>query len=194
MSRMPEVRCAPLLLLGLLQACCSTPPRFDNATDPVSAFRSFRGALARDEVDREYGYLSDGFRRRMGVTDRTRWTDARLFIGGLKLKAVVCSKVDGEPEYVEDGRALLRIRLPLGIRARVWMRPVAVLRIRLKGDPRPIYWHLEGIELVPGPDGVVLRLPPNLALVVQEVGETQVESFEARIEWFIDEIDTGGDE
>jgi hypothetical protein len=192
---MPGVRCAPFLLLGLLQACCSTPPRFDNPTDPASAYRSFRGALARDEVAREYSYLSDGFRERLGVTDRTKWADARLFIGGLKLKAVVCSKVDGDPEYLPDGRALLRIRLPLGVRARVWMRPVPVLRIRLEDDPRPIEILLGGIALEPAPGGgVLLRLPQDDAWVVEEVGGSPVESFEARIEWFIDEIDTGGDD
>jgi hypothetical protein len=54
---------------------------------------------------------------------------------------------------------------------------------------------LRGIALEPAPGGgVLLRLPEEDDWVIEEVGGSPVESFEARIEWFIDEIDTGGDE
>ncbi|NJN14309.1 MAG: hypothetical protein HC813_01260, partial [Planctomycetes bacterium] len=39
-------------------AACALPPRIAERGDPLSAYRTFRGAIARGEIEREWACLS----------------------------------------------------------------------------------------------------------------------------------------
>ena len=176
-------------LLVILLAACKTPPEVRDQTNPADAYRTFRGAIARENIDLEWKVLGQGFRQRMGLRSRGDWADARATIlsGGIALTAIKRSKV-GDVVAQEDGRFLVNVRLPLGLRAKVWMRPQAVLRIRTKGDDVPIYDVLDGgLVLMAGEEFLGIRVPD---WVLEELEGGQIESISAQVEWFIDDLET----
>ncbi len=178
-----------LLVAASTLTACKTPPDIRDQSNPGDAYRTFRGAIARENIDLEWKVLGQAFRKRMGLRSRGDWADARATIlsGGIALTAIKRSSV-GDMETLEDGRILINVKLPLGYRAKVWMRPQAVLRIQTKGDEVPIYETLAGgLEIVPGEDFLGVRVPD---WVIEEVADGQIESISAQVEWFIDDLET----
>lgn len=192
---------APLAVLLLAQ--CALPPRVDDRTTPKGAYETFRGAIARGEHEREFESLSDRLRRKLGVTSRAEWQDARavaLTQSHVAVRAIRRSTVESEPQVLEDGRVRLDLRLRyllFSMEGRVWLRPIPVLRIYAEGEQHPeIYRHLEGLEVFAGPEGLSVRVPDD---VVRDFEETlardgrRIARFEARVEWFLDDYELGGE-
>lgn len=192
---------APLAVLVL--AHCALPPRVNDRTTPKGAFETFRGAVARGEHEREFECLSDRLRRKLGVTSRTEWQDARavaLTQSHIAIRAIQRSSVEGEPQVLQDGRVRLDLRLRYSLfsmAGRVWLRPVPVLRIYAEGEEHPeIHRHLSGLEVVAGPTGLALRVPDEVLLDFEEaLGRERrpIARFEARVEWFLDDYELGDD-
>jgi len=182
------------LLACLLFVRCALPPRVDDRTNPADAYRTFRGALARQEYDREYACLSDGLRSKLGIESRAAWSDARLVLRGSHplVKGIVRSHIDGRPRKGPDGRVRLALDLPFGYRASVWMRPAAVLRIWLEGDQSPYYEQLDGLDPVLGKQALGVRVPPDLVETLREElapPGRRLLRIEAGWEWFLDDFD-----
>jgi len=196
LRRMRGVRralCLPLLLA----ACAGLPARYDNRTTPAMAYRTYRGAVARAEYDREIECLSDDLRARLGVRSRADYKDFRAVLGQRHraIRGIVRSRIDGEPETLPDGRVRLAVRIPilfLSLDGSVWMRPVPVLRLHFEGEERPVYDHLPGLELVSGPGGLGVRVPADLVEALEEqIRDGRLARFVAQIEWFLDEFAFG---
>jgi len=187
-----------LLLACVLAACCGLPPRVDDRSTPISAFETFRGAVARAEYDREWACLSDPLRERLGLQNSLDWKDARAFVlhqGHLAVKGIRCSDVDGAPAALEDGRVRIELSLPLGYEARVWMRPILVLRAQAEGEEAPaIYDFLDDLILETGPDSITIRVPGELMREIESELSHPGRRF-TRIEvaelWFLDGFETG---
>jgi hypothetical protein len=192
---------APLAVVLLAQ--CALPPRVDDRTTPKGAYETFRGAIARGEHEREFESLSDRLRRKLGISSRAEWQDARavaLTQGHVAVTAIRRSTVEGEPQVLEDGRVRLDLRLRyflFSTEGRVWLRPIPVLRIYAEGEEHPdIHRQLRGLEVVAGPDGLALRVPDDVLDDFEEaLGREQrpIARFEARIEWFLDDYELGGE-
>jgi hypothetical protein len=189
------------LLAVVLLAHCALPPRVDDRTTPKGAYETFRGAIARGEHEREFESLSDRLRRKLGVGSRTEWQDARavaLTQGHVAIRAIRRSTVEGEPRVLEDGRVRLALRLRyflFSMEGRVWLRPIPVLRIYAEGEEHPeIHRHLDGLDVVAGPDGLALRVPDDTVQDFEEAlarERRRVTRFEARVEWFLDDYELG---
>jgi len=189
------------LLAVLLLAHCALPPRVDDRTTPKGAYETFRGAIARGEHEREFEVLSDRLRRKLGVTSRTEWQDARavaLTQSHVAISAIRRSTVEGEAEALQDGRVRLTLRLRyflFSMEGRVWLRPIPVLRIYAEGEEHPeIHRHLEGMEVLAGPDGLTLRVPDDTVMDFEAALEKEgrrIARFEARVEWFLDDYELG---
>lgn len=192
---------APLAVL--LLAHCALPPRVDDRTTAKGAYETFRGAIARGEHEREFECLSDRLRRRLGVTSRAEWRDARaiaLTQGHIAVRAIRRSTVEGQPQVLEDGRVRLDLRLRyllFSVEGRVWLRPIPVLRVYAEGDEHPeIHRHLGGLEVYAGPDGLTLRVPDEVVRDFEEALASdgrRVARFEAQVEWFLDDYELGGE-
>ena len=199
---MPAVR-GFSLALPLALCCCALPPRVEDRTSPKRAYETFRGAVARGEHEREFACLSKPLRRRLGISSRLEWRDARVVAltqGSAPIRAISRSQVKGEARMLDDGRALLELKLRylvFGLEGRVWLRPVPVLRIYMEGSDRPeIYADLPGLRLERGPDGITVRVPARVLADFQELFEVEkrrVRAFEARIEWFLDDYELGSE-
>jgi len=197
---MRAVRHFALLAVSLL-AHCALPPRVDDRTTPKGAYETFRGAIARGEHEREFESLSDRLRRKLGVASRTEWQDARavaLTQGHVAISAIRRSTVEGEAQVLSDGRVRLTLRLRyflFSMEGRVWLRPIPVLRIYAEGEEHPeIHRHLEGMEVVAGPDGLTLRVPADTVMDFEAAlaqGGRRIARFEARVEWFLDDYELG---
>jgi hypothetical protein len=88
---------------------------------------------------------------------------------------------------------MLRLDLPFGYEGRVWLAPVAVLRMDVEGG-RPLYFHLPDLDVVTAPDLVGLRVPPDVAEDAHDaLSGRRADTFVARIEWFLDGFAAGGD-
>lgn len=172
------------------------PPRIDDLTTPERTYETFRGAIARDEYDRAYGTLSDQLRAKFGLASRGEFTDAWVVGGGMAVSAIRRSKARGPAEPLQDGRALLPIRakyLIFGKDVRLYLRPVAVVRVWLEGkEPPEFYQHLDRLE-VAAENGVLgVRLDPELLATLQEgVQRGRIRRFEAGILWFLDDFEVG---
>jgi hypothetical protein len=190
---------APLAVLVL--AHCALPPRIDDRTTPKGAYETFRGAIARGEHEREFECLSDALRRKLGVTSRTEWQDARavaLTQGHIAIRAIGRSSVEGEPRVLPDGRVRLDLRLRYSLfsmKGRAWLRPVPVLRVYAEGEEHPeIHRHLAGLDVVAAPDGLTLRVRDEVLIDFEEAlarPGRRVTRFEARVEWFLDDYELG---
>ncbi len=187
------------LLLQAAAACSGLPARIDDRTTPESAYRTFRGALARDVWEREWDCLSDTLRRRLGLRDRGDWKDARVLVLTRRhtlIKGVVASEVDGAPAPLADGRVVLNVKFPFGYRGDVYLSRLTVLRIFVVGDARPrIYEQLEKLDVEVGPGALRIALDPELVREWIEFGvlrpEDEIERIEAGVEWFLDDFRAG---
>ena len=175
------------------------PPRVNDRTTPEQSYRTFRGAIARKEYDREWACLSDRLQERLGLRNRGEWIDARVVVlddGHLLIKGIIRSDIEGEPETLADGRVLLRLKFPFGHRGRVFLSRANVLRIFVRGDPSPrIYEQLEALELRFTTDSLSLALDPRMVrnwFEFEALGpDDQIERVEAGVEWFLDDFATG---
>lgn len=185
--------------LVCLLACCSLPPRVDDRSTPAKAYETFRGAVARAEHGREFACLSDRLRRKIGATSSVEWRDARVVVltqHHPAVRGIIRSSIRGEPETLPDGRALLHVRvryLVFGRDARVWLRPVPVLKIYAPGSDRPeVYVDLPELALVLTADAAGVRLPPELLADIEaSIEEGRIGRFEAAVEWFLDDFEVG---
>jgi len=184
---MPRVMWRGLLPLILL-AACRMPPEINDQSNPEDAYRTFRGAVARNNYQLEWKCLGDGFRKKWGLRSRSDWIDGRATIlkDGIALKAIKKSTI-GSSKELTDGRWLLDVDLLLGFNAKIWMKPQVVLRIETDGDEEPIYELLDELETTPAGDSLAIRVPD---WIIEEIQSERVISIMARIEWFIDEIET----
>lgn len=193
------MRAGFLLLLLAAAACRGLPARTDDRTTPERSYETFRGALARDEWEREWDCLSDPLRRRLGLRDRGDWKDARVLVltgRHTLVRGVVASEVSGASAPRPDGRVSLGLEFPLGYRGEVLMSRLVVLRIFVRGESRPrIYEQLERLDLKVEPDALRVALDPELVRDWREFGvlrpEDQIERIEAGVEWFLDDFRAG---
>ena len=183
-------------------AACALPPRETDRSTPEGTFRTFRGAVARAEFEREWDCISDPLRAALGFESRVDWKDARTVVltqDHLAIKALKRAKITGEAEPLPDGR----IRLPVAVNAIVFsikgtitLRRAVVLRAWLEGQEEPeIDYSLEDVTLVYAPDGVGVRVPADKLTILEEAlpPGTQFSRIEAAWIWFIDEFDFSGE-
>ena len=193
------MRAGFLLLLLAAAACRGLPARTDDRTTPERSYETFRGALARDEWEREWDCLSDPLRRRLGLRDRGDWKDARVLVltgRHALVRGVVASEVAGASSPRSDGRVSLDLEFPLGYRGSVLMSRLVVLRIFIRGESRPrIYEQLERLDLKVEPDALRVALDPELVRDWREFGvlrpEDEIDRIEAGVEWFLDDFRAG---
>lgn len=213
MNRARPPVAAALLLAGLLPACVTPrplPPDHLDRARPEGAFRVFRGAVAQEDVAAEWLCLSDGFRRRFGVSSRAEYRDARqvaLKQDSLAIRGILRAEVD-RAERRPDGRVLLHLDLPLWFRGRVWMKKQDVLRIEFEDESEaPVYFFLRRRRLVwdndvagigaseimiPG-EGPITR--EELELLAEDLaGVGGFRRFFAGTWWFIDDFAFGNDD
>jgi len=181
-------------LLPLCLAACASPPYVDDQTTPVKAYETFRSALHRADHDRAYATLSDPLREKIGARSRPEFKDGMIVIGqsNVAVKAIGASKALGAAELQPDGRALLRIRvryLFFGRTIRLWLRPVAVVKVYEEGSEEPVFYRdLPRFTLVREGGVVGVRLPPDLIALLDEELEGEVaRRLEAGVEWFLDD-------
>lgn len=187
------------LLACLLAVGCQLPPRVDDRRSPEQAYRTFRGALARAEHDREWECLSDGLRSRLGIHSSGEWKDAREIVlhqRHLLVRGIERSEVEGETEALPDGRRLLSIGFPFGYEARVWMRPVPVLRAWFEGEEVPrVYEHLDRLSVALDTERgeLMIRVPPDILPYLREEIRPgrRFTRVEAAVEWFLDDFKAG---
>ncbi len=188
--------------LVVLLAACSLPPRETDRSTPEGTFRTFRGAVARAEYEREWECISDQLRRSLGIENRLDWKDARAVVltqDSLAIKGLKRAKITGEAEELPDGR----IRLPVAVNAIVFsikgtvtLRREVVLRAWLEGQEEPeIDDRLDNVTLVYAPDGIGVRVPPELIDALESAlpPGTSFSRFEAAWIWFLDEFDFSGE-
>jgi len=194
---MPPVKWA-FPLLPLL-AACALPARVDDRSDPVAAYRTFRGALARGEIAREWDCLSDGLRGRLGFASRAEWEEARQIVLGprhIVVRGIRRSREEGSPRLLPDGRAQLDLRFPYGIEGRLILRRVSLLRIFADGRKEPfLYEFLPATRILPAKAGITIPLPAEWrADLLAQIGPGRdVDRIEARAEWFLDDFSIGDD-
>ncbi|MFQ5843456.1 MAG: hypothetical protein ACE5JG_00540 [Planctomycetota bacterium] len=196
------MRTVALAILAVA-GCCATPPRIDDRSTARRGYETFRGALARGEIDREFASFTDRLQRQLGVASPAEWDDVRAVVLRRRhplVRGIVCSRVRAVREIGPD-RAELEIDLPLGHEGRVGMRRLVVLRIWVRDREGRVQARVDQIlpRLRVRAEGGVLRvpLPPGLAADIDEMilsleaeGITKVEL--AR-EWFLDDFQSGGE-
>ena len=183
------------VLICLSLACCATPPRVDDRTSPEQTWRTFVGAVAREETRREHECLSDGLRARLGVPSHVRWSQARaIALDGshLLIRGIRRYKVKDPAVHEGERRARLLVRFPFGYRATIRLISFPVLRIRVEGWDTPVYALLPALELPLGRDFVAVRIPAGLAAeLAEDLEGEKILGIEARREWFIDDFEAG---
>jgi len=188
--------------LVVLLAACSLPPRETDRSTPEGTFRTFRGAVARAEYEREWDCISRQLRTSLGIESRVDWKDARAVVltqDSLAIKGLKRAKITGEAEVLPDGR----IRLPVAVNAIVFsikgtvtLRREVVLRAWLEGEEEPeIDFQLDDVTLVYAPDGVGVRAPREILEILESAlpPGTSFARFEAAWIWFLDEFDFSGE-
>ncbi len=201
---MRPVRAALCVVVLAAAGCCSTPPRVDDRSTPKAAYETFRGALARDEIEREFGSLTDGLQARLGVRSRADWDDMRAVVlrGSHPLvKGIVCSDVVAQRSLGPDTTEL-DVDMPLGYSGRVRMRRLTLLRIwvRPHGAQEAEPWVdvvLPDVTPRVTDDGVVVLVPrSDLDVVREQLKEMrpgdEITKIEAVQEWFLDDFEAGG--
>lgn len=172
----------------------------DDRSTPEQAYRSFRGAVARGEHEREWGFLSDPLRRALGMRSLGEWKDARavaLRASHRAIRGIVRSDV-GAARELPDGRVELDLRFPFGYRGRVKMRRIPVLRVFAGGSPVPfLYEHLPALELDRTDRGLLVEVPGEI-LDLLEPGDLRPEGGIDRVEaarlWFLDDFAIGDED
>lgn len=185
------------LVLLLCLAACATPPRVDDLSSPRGTYETFRGALAREEIEREYACLSENLCSRLGIRNRAEWRDLRTLVlraNHVVVKGIRRSSMKGEP-VVSGEEAEAELSFPFGVSGRIRFLRRVVLRVYRQGDDHPVVDELlEGVAVVPGADRLALLLPPEVsARVLQTLGEKNtVSRVEVRPEWFLDDFEIAG--
>lgn len=177
------------------------PPRLDDRRTPEQAWRTFRGAVAREEYHREWACLSDPLRARLGIASRDEYSQARLLVlddGHPLIRAVVRADVAEEARLAAPDRATLVLALPLGYRARVHLRAVTVLRLFSDPEDDPVVSRLlPSFEprLAEGPEGgwvaIPVRIDPEVWEWVRESLDPglRITWVEAGVEWQLDDFE-----
>ncbi|MHC4452428.1 MAG: hypothetical protein ACYS0E_20180 [Planctomycetota bacterium] len=190
------------LLLVATLAACALPPRETDRSTPENCFRTFRGAVARAEHEREFDCLSDHFRAQLGIESRLDWKDARAVVltqRHMAIKGLSRAKITGPAEPLPDGR----VRLPVAVDAlfvrvsgTLTLRRVVVLRAWRQGEEEPtIDWRLPDLRLTMASDGLGVTLPKedrDLLFPELERG-MELSRFEAAWIWFLDGFSLGND-
>jgi hypothetical protein len=189
-----------LLPSWLLLACCASTrpgPYLVDRTTPEKAFESFRSAVEAGDHDQEFDFFSQGLRAKLGMRSRHDWQDARVTVltqGHRVIRAILRSRLAGEPETLPDGR----VRMPIRVRflvfrfsGQVWLRRLPVLRIFYEGEERPAIYdpHLHELRLEVGEGSLGVAVPSDL--VKEAERGRAISRFEARKEWFLDDFAVG---
>lgn len=188
-----------MLVVGAL-AACALPPRETDRNTPEGTFRTFRGAAARAEYEREWDCLSDKLRRSLGIESRADWKDARAVVltqDHMAIRAMKRAKITGPAEELPDGR----IRLPVAVNAVVFnvrgsvtLRREAVLRGWIPGETEPVIdERLRSVHLMVAPEGVGALVPAKQLEWLEEDFSTgtEFERVEAAWLWFLDSFEFG---
>ncbi len=204
LRRMRPVRAVLCAVVLAAAGCCSTPPRITDRSTPKAAYETFRGALARDETERELGSLTDGLQERLGIRSRGDWNDMRAVVlrsSHPLVKGIVCSEVVSERSLAPD-TAELEVDMPLGYSGRVRMRRLTLLRVwvRPQGRAEAEPWvDVVLPEVTPrvAEDGLVVLVPrDDLAAVRDQLKDMrpgdEITKIEAVQEWFLDDFEAGG--
>ena len=183
-----------LLLAGTL-AACALPPRETDRSTPEGAFRTFRGAIARAEYEREWDCLSERLRDDLGIESRVDWKDARAVVltqDSMVVKGLSRAKITGPAEMLDDGR----VRLPVAVQALFFriagtltLRRTVVLRAWKPGETEPsLDWLLPDLRLTMAADGLGVTLPrEDLEALLPELERgMELARFEAAWLWFLD--------
>jgi hypothetical protein len=187
---------------GILLAACTSVRHdhgFDQRDRAARAFRSFQAAVAEEDHDREFVFLSDGLRRRFGVRSRTEWKDARAAVltqSHRAIRGILRARIAGRPEIEPDGRARLDIRVRVlffTVRGQVWLRPSPILRVTVAGETRPrVYLDLPGIGVLVVENAVAVPVPPGWKeSLEEELDGARITSVQAQVEWFVDDFVVG---
>ena len=197
-------RLSLLTLVGLLTAC-SLPPRETDRSTPEGTFRTFRGAIARGETEREWDCFSPRLQGQLGMSSRLDWKTARAVVltqDHRVVKGLSLAKLDGEPETLADGRVRLpfRVAVPfVSITGTVTMRQINIVRAWRPGESEPVLnWSLRDLRLSVGVDGMGVVFPPDLLaeLINDEDSDLErdmpLERFEAARIWFLDGFTVDG--
>jgi hypothetical protein len=169
----------------------------DDRSTPEQAWRSFQGAVARGEHEREWDLLSDPLRRKLGMGSLGEWKDARavgLTQGHRAIRGIVRSDL-GAARGLPDGRVELELRFPFGYRGTVRMRRIAVLLAFRDGSLAPfLYEHLPALEVGATPRGLEVEVPAELLLALGEGDLDGIARIEAARIWFLDDFAIGDDD
>jgi len=197
---------AAALVVGTL-AACALPPRETDRTTPEGTFRTFRGAAARAEYEREWDCLSDQMRRSMGIASRTDWKDARAVVltqDHLAIKALKRAKIIGEPETLPDGRIRLNVAVNavvFRVKGTITLRREVVLRGWIPGESEPyLDERLSAVRLLVGREGVGVRVPSDVMEWLTGEGDPEAADLKPGMEfdrleaawiWFLDSFQFG---
>ena len=195
----------PIFLVAWL-AACALPARETDRSTPEGAFRTFRGAIARGEHEREWACLSNRLRADLNMESRVDWKDARavaLTQDHRVIKGLSRAKISGPAEVLPDGR----VRLPFSVRAlfvgisgTLTLRREVVLRAWIEGESEPVLnWRPRDLRLTFAADGMGVALSEeDLSLLTDPEGDLQsgmkLERFEASKIWFLDGFTIGDDD
>jgi hypothetical protein len=191
------------ILLVAWLAACALPARETDRSTPVGAFRTFRGAIAREEYEREWGCLSNRLRANLGMSSRLDWKDARtvaLNQDHKVVKGLSRAKISGPSKTLPDGR----VRLPFTIQAlfvrvsgTLTLRREVVLRAWVEGETEPLLsWRPPELQLEFCDGGLGVALPEeDLSLLTDPDGDLKsgmkLVRFEAARIWFLDGFTVG---
>jgi len=189
-------------LLGLLTvACAGMPPRIDDRRTPEQAWRTFQGAVAREEYHREWACLDDRLRERLGFRSGLDYQTARVVVlddDHPLIRAIRSAGVAGPAERTAADRATLELTLLFGHRARVKLRARPVLRMYEDPEKDPaVYRILRSFapELAEGDGAGVLALPldPDNWEAVRDSLDpgVRISWVEAGSEWFLEDFEVG---
>jgi len=195
-----SARVVAILIASL--AACSLPPRETDRSTPEGTFRTFRGAVARAEYEREWDCISDQLGAALGIESRLDWKDARTVVltqDHLAIKALKRARITGDAEQLPDGR----IRLPVAVNAIVFsikgtvtLRREVVLRAWIEGQEElEVDYRLDEVTLVYAPDGIGVRVPADILEILEPAlpPGTEFSRLEAAWIWFLDEFDFSGE-
>lgn len=192
------------LFSAALLAACALPPRETDRSTPEGTFRTFRGALARAEHEREWACLSDRLRGQLGLMSRLDWKDVRavaLTQGHPAVRGLSRAKITGDAEALPDGR----VRLPVAVdvlffrvSGTLTLRRETVLRAWEPGEEEPtLNYRLPDLRLTMADDGLGVTVPLE---ILRELEEYRIERglvldrFEAARLWFLDGFRIGDDD
>ncbi|MHC4940602.1 MAG: hypothetical protein ACYTHK_16805 [Planctomycetota bacterium] len=188
--------------MASLLAACSVPPRETDRSTPEGCFRTFRGAIARAEYEREYDCLSDHLKTQLGIASRLDWKDARTVVltqSHMAVKGLSRARITGPAKPLQDGR----VQLPVAVNAVLFsvsgtltLRQAVVMRAWAPGEEEPVLeWPLPHLRLGKSRQGLGVLVPlDDQEMLYPELPDAmELSRFEAARLWYLDGFELGDD-